>query len=415
MNNCDFKLVLKQQNERFPSKLEARTLMKQYYLESIDQASGYRGHYGVFHDYNNLPINHNPIEKISHHIWIRSHNAPKTISYNQLDRMVAAFTKREMDQEKIEQMLKPLFDKLNAKLAPLVKQSTEEGNPEELVKHLFRSLIKVDIQDELLNLANQITQEGVPSEEAANLVNSSFDEISNKDLDNLVEQINKMDSSNSEFKHIIWCNDLGLIPATIAALKDINIEVRDIKSLGAEIKNLDVIETLIEREIYGLAIDILKYEVIRIFGGLVVDLNYQLITDNLSHVLDSYNFFTHARWRLEDEDFQFENNMFAANKGHPILTEVCEQINMSLEFIKEHGYDSSCTQSDLVHELSYNQWQEVIFNNFKINDSSSIDEIFPGESECQRFDEHNVLTSNMVCNIIGVDGTEQSWNVDASF
>jgi hypothetical protein len=417
-NICYFYGLYENQYKIFPTKKKEQNIIKQRYIEAIDQATNHKGHDGVFYDHDCLPVNHHPIEKISHHIWIRSHNPQKVISYNQLDNIIQLIVKTGIALERVKQMVQPLYQRLEVQLDTIIKENIIENVYEkEIFKRYAESSVKVEVQDDLINLTNELVRENISAEVAKNIVFQSFNEISSKDLANLIKQINKMDSSNSEFKHILWCNSIELIPSTIAALKAVNIEVRDINSLNAEIKNLDFIKNLIESDIYGLAIDILKYEVVRIFGGLVVDLNYNLINNNMDKMLDSYSFFTHARWTNEDQSFQFENNMFAAHKGHSILTETCMQIDMSLEFIKDLDYKANCTQSDLVHQLSYLQWGNAISNNFNINinASDSIDEIFPGEYECQRFDEHGTLISNtMFCNIIGADGTEQSWNIDGS-
>lgn len=301
MFECNFNSLWKDINKKYPVNLDNQKQIS----SKFDNEGSYDG---TFYDSNNLPINNHPIEKISHHIWIKSHQ--------------------------------------------------NKGR------------------------------------------NGNIKEISEKNLKNLIDKSTKIDSSSSNFIHILWTNDKGLIPDTIDKLKDTSIEIREINTLNDDIENLDLIVGLIEDGIYGLAVDVLKYEVVRIHGGIVSDLNYHFYTHDLSPLLDSYSFFTQSM--TQARSVMHENSMFAANKEHIILTETCNMINMSLKFIKDNGYHSSCTNSELVHDLSFDQWNRGIINNLNNKEIGNIDEIFSITFNCDKVE-------SLTCNIIGRDINENSW------
>jgi len=294
-----------------PNSLKEQPSMEDIFIQSTTVSpSNYKSMYGVYRDHNNLPFNKNPIEHISHHIWIKSH------------------------------------------------QSTTNK------------------------------------------------EIPEKTFSKFVDQLMKMETASQEFKHIIWCNDQELIPLTVKAVNDlkdnhnIDMEIREISSLNNQIKHLDILNKLIENQKYGVAIDILKYEVVRVFGGVVLDLNYILHTDKLVDLLDSYNFFAHGG--SGSGGIAVENHMFAAYKGHPILATMHNVIERFLS-LRENGQRSNV---EVTGEL-FDIWKMVVNNNFNHNDDEGkIDEIFP--TSCEKYDEDNNLVFNG-CNAIGKDGFGQSW------
>lgn len=297
-----------QRSQKFPTNLENKKLMRKEYDANKHCFGAYRAD-------KELPVNNYPIEKITHHIWVKAH---QDVGKNGKDK-----------------------------------------------------------------------------------------EINDEDLTSLLDQFAKIDASLNEFRHIIWTNDIKLIPNTMTKLKDIsNIEVREISSLKSEIENINVIEQLIEDGVYGATVDALKYQVVRIFGGIVFDLNYHFYTDNLNNFLNSYNFF--AQVILGGGSVQVENSLIAANKGHVILNDICEKVDMNLQYIKENGYPSSCSQSDLVDFISYDQWSESVASKININDTGSIDELF-AHWFCEVRDENNEVIMNGLKNILGHDEHSGSW------
>lgn len=161
--------------------------------------------------------------------------------------------------------------------------------------------------------------------------NGRSKEISENNLYNLLKQKTQLEKNDVIFKLICWINDEELIPDSIKKLTDLGIEVRNINSLKEEIPNLDKVNALLEAGIYGVAIDFIKYQVLRIFGGIDLDLNYNITINNLADYLNAFSFF--AAPTPNGRKVGYENSMIASHKGHNILEKVCSEISEKLNYI----------------------------------------------------------------------------------
>lgn len=239
-------------------------------------------------------------------------------------------------------------------------------------------------------------------------------EIPEHNFNNLVEQLSKISNNASEFKHILWCNDKKIIPDTIKKLEsldNINIEIREISELYQELKSLDNVLYTIEEELYGIAIDTLKYKIIETHGGILFDLNYKFHTNNLEQFLEKYNFFVDGA-AMNEVDATIENYVLAANKNHPILIEISKISDSSLEHLRTCGYDKSLSQYTLTHDYSFSSWQAVVINGFNTGSTNSIDEIFLSPS----FQDLSEVNITKITNPLGFDDiyNKTSWCSESS-
>lgn len=161
--------------------------------------------------------------------------------------------------------------------------------------------------------------------------NGRSKEISENNFQNLLKQKTQLEKNDVIFKRICWINDEELIPNSIKKLTDLGIEVRNINSLKEEIPKLDKVNALLEAGNYGVAIDFIKYQVLRIFGGIDLDLNYNITVDNLADYLNAFSFF--AAPTPNGQKVGYENAMIASHKGHNILEKVCSEISEQLNYI----------------------------------------------------------------------------------
>ncbi len=69
-----------------------------------------------------------------------------------------------------------------------------------------------------------------------------------------------------------------------------NVDIRSINLLRLDSKNLDHIEYWFSNGGYGVVIDVIKYEILRSIGGIILDINYKITTSNLEEFLNSYSF-----------------------------------------------------------------------------------------------------------------------------
>jgi hypothetical protein len=223
--------------------------------------------------------------------------------------------------------------------------------------------------------------------------NGKSKEVSEKDFQTLLTQYAKMNHDSNSFKRIFWSNDENLMPLTVKKLQAIkNVEVKNINSLQAEISSLSIIKDKLENGIYGVAVDAIKYEVVRIFGGIVLDLNYEITTNNnLSDVLNTYSFITSGNL---DGGIKFENSIIADSKEHPILQEACELITASLLSGHWAVYDNQI-QTDHFYKL----FSEAVNNNLDPYKEQAPEEIINKEGR-----------ASVPCEeLIGRDGHANTW------
>ena len=223
--------------------------------------------------------------------------------------------------------------------------------------------------------------------------NGKSKEMSEKDFQSLLVQFTKMDKDNPNFKHIVWINDEDLIPFTVQRLQVLgNVELKNIDSLQSEISSLSIIKDKLENGIYGVAIDDIKYEVVRIFGGIVLDLNYNITTNNnLSDVLNAYSFVTSGS--IDGNNLIFENSIIAASRDHPILQETCELISGLLSSYTIAAANRG--QTDHFYKL----FSEAVHNNLDPYKEQAPEEIINKEGRANFTYEE----------LIGIDYNSESW------
>ncbi|MGB4192099.1 MAG: hypothetical protein WBJ81_06115 [Rickettsiales bacterium] len=173
--------------------------------------------------------------------------------------------------------------------------------------------------------------------------------------------LNQNEKSNY-FHHFFWVNDETLYPTTIAKLKAINVDIKNINSLDIKAQHLDKINDYIDKGYYGSMVDTLKYKTALIYGGVATDLNFELYTKKLGKFFDDYSFITVAR-NFRD----IENYFIAAHKDHSILNAMSDVIDNML--------DNSEIKDDLhLTHITYGVWRDTLKSN--IENAEGVNEIF---------------------------------------
>lgn len=143
-------------------------------------------------------------------------------------------------------------------------------------------------------------------------------ELFAKDIQNVIYNKKYFTSNDQNWPYVVWTNDKKLISKSVKTLEKNHIEVRSIYESQSPIKLLEEIKLLIDDNKFGMASDILRYEIIANEGGVYADLNFRF-QQKLDSYLDKYDFIS----------ADFQNNFFAAKPHHIILEQ-------TLETIKEH-------------------------------------------------------------------------------
>lgn len=123
-----------------------------------------------------------------------------------------------------------------------------------------------------------------------------------------------------KWRHIVWTNDKTLIPSSIKKLEENGIEVISIQDYRDDIALYDLIENLIDVQLFGAASDILRYSILNYAGGVYADLNFKF-NRGIYETLRKYDFL------LQDT----RNNFFASKPSHVILQKTLEKIEQVSE------------------------------------------------------------------------------------
>ena len=86
-------------------------------------------------------------------------------------------------------------------------------------------------------------------------------------------------------------------------------EIEDYLKRGKQVREL------IEQEDWGMASDLLRYDIVYYMGGVYADVNF-VFTRDVEPEIYKYDFFNHSVY-----GFYMENSFFGAKANHPILGE----------------------------------------------------------------------------------------------
>ena len=131
-----------------------------------------------------------------------------------------------------------------------------------------------------------------------------------------------MDNKNSYWTHILWVNCESEIIQTKELLKGINIELRNINKISALSTIAGHLSTLIEKELYGIAKDMLQWFILEKYGGFSTDVNFVLF-ESPEGLIETYDFFAQT---LPGYGFIITPSMVFASQSHPIISETLDKL-----------------------------------------------------------------------------------------
>jgi mannosyltransferase OCH1-like enzyme len=145
-------------------------------------------------------------------------------------------------------------------------------------------------------------------------------ELLKSDIENIIYNKKFFNKLGVNYSHIVWTNDKTLIAKSVKLLEQNGIEVHSIDEIKSEIGLFDKIIDLTEQKKFGMASDILRYEIINIKGGIYADLNFRF-KHNIETYLKKYDFIT----------IDAQNNFFAAKPHHKIMQNTLESVMANLQ------------------------------------------------------------------------------------
>ena len=150
-------------------------------------------------------------------------------------------------------------------------------------------------------------------------------EISKYDIDTTIATKKLFAQDHDLWHHIIWTNDLSLIPSSVKTLEANGIEVRSMQDYKDGIRLFDEINILIENKNWGVASDTLRYNIMESFGGVYSDLNFAFKRSVYNEV-HKYDFFAQS----------LINCFFAAKPHHPITKKMVDLVEHNLNNPETH-------------------------------------------------------------------------------
>ncbi len=143
-------------------------------------------------------------------------------------------------------------------------------------------------------------------------------------------------SGNANWKNIFWVNEKKLIPNTVKELEKVGCLFKEIYELGPLQLEREYSSAMSASK-FGLASDILRYEILDKLGGLYFDTDYDLLADpyKLHGQVDFYT-------GIEPfGKFKAGNAIIGAKPNHPIIKNMMEHIkqwtdqNTAPKFLKD--------------------------------------------------------------------------------
>lgn len=210
-------------------------------------------------------------------------------------------------------------------------------------------------------------------------------EIRPQDIENVIRTKEVFAQGEGIWKHIVWTNDLQLIPASVSKLTESGIEVKSIHDDKDDIASFELIEELIEQKLWGKASDTLRYSLVEYFGGVYADINY-IFDRDVTDETYKYNFFT-STFDL----YYIENYFFGASPHHPVVQKMVSLVARNLLNPPKYLIDISDQESDVMTDMGTADPTFIAYY-LEANKNGNIDVVYP-KVEYKEFDGIKLINS----------------------
>ncbi len=123
-----------------------------------------------------------------------------------------------------------------------------------------------------------------------------------------------------ELEHFLWCEDKAILHNTMRLLdrSSVKINVREVREIRDRMKGVELYDLLSRQGYFVMACDILRLDLVRLFGGLYTDYGYH-VRSNMTGLLDRFDIITNQFVGQHPLDIHCDTNILAARKGNPII------------------------------------------------------------------------------------------------
>jgi len=194
------------------------------------------------------------------------------------------------------------------------------------------------------------------------------------------------------FKHdwtqIIWVNNISLLQASIKQLEGTGIEVRQFDQIGTHLSNYKIVQEQIELKHWGIASDLLRYDLVGYMGGVYADMNY-VFTKVPDRECNSFDFFGVTFG--SSGYLSMENFIFGAKSNHPVIATTQTEVRKNLE---DPSAELQELYNNYIGDFTNRATAAPLGDSFfgAAHQEDNIDVIFPrptlGESEAKTQEEY---------------------------
>jgi len=195
-------------------------------------------------------------------------------------------------------------------------------------------------------------------------------EIRPQDMENAIKTKALFEQSSKTWEHVVWTNDLDLIPESVKKLNYAGIQVKSICDYQDDIELLNLVESAIESKKWGIASDTLRYGLINEFGGVYADINF-IFNRDLVEETHKYNFFT-----MTYEHYYIDNFIFGASANHPIIKNILSQVERNLVNPPSYIADIEEQDSSIITDMATANPIYIAYYN-EANKNGNVDVVYP--------------------------------------
>lgn len=200
-------------------------------------------------------------------------------------------------------------------------------------------------------------------------------EMPQDNIDQLMNKWSLLSKGSSNWIHYLWTNCKKCIPETIQQFKANGFVIHELHESNLEAEAIHLIEKNVHERLFGIASDFTRIALLKDYGGLYSDLNYQF-EYHPSEEMRRYDFFAHS----DPDGFYVDVYMLGAKPHHPIIeeayTRIFQRLNLPadwLDFSKKHQ-----NIQDYTRIMSYLPFNWAVFNHFN---QQTCDFVFPIEHQ----------------------------------
>lgn len=175
------------------------------------------------------------------------------------------------------------------------------------------------------------------------------------------------------FEHYFWCIDKTKIQESINKLPK-NVIIHEIKEIKDQMQAYHLYDALIKDDRYTNANDILRYNIIYLFGGLYADMGMKFIVD-ITDIIDSneYCWWNSIKGKLD-------TSIFASYAGNTILNKHLYLLHNLYKF------------GENVRNITKNSFEQITWTGAMFL-MATINSICTGEEKMYMFKSGNIVTN----------------------